>query len=242
MFYRFRGQRRKAVDLDGLFSGPCFLIGGSPQLNEVKDKLASEPIMKAAMNNTGTVVRPDIWIGADRAENFSASILVDPSPMKFAVISRRDCDVKGKKWHEMPNTFFVSTKQMKPKEFFVPNRDFSWDKNVFMISLQILHRLGFDTVFTVGCSFSITKESQYCYETNLNENQVNYTQNTYNAAVRQVREILPIAEQNNFKIISCTPGSKLNDVVEFWELDRAIAHTLSVIPEHSTVDSKHPAD
>lgn len=241
MFYRFRGQRRKAVDLDGIFSGPCFLMGGAPYLSEIEGKLSRAPVVKVAMNNTGTIVHPTIWIGADRADHFSPSILLDPTPMKFAVISRRDCDVHGKPWKDLPNTFFVSTKQMKPKEFFLPNRDFSWDKNVFMLSLQIVFRLGFNVVYAVGCEFSINKESQYCYETDLSDKQIAYTQASYNTAIRQVREILPFSEQNNFKIISCTPNSKLNDVVDYWDLDRAIAQAASMIPEHSTVGCKHPA-
>ena len=242
MFYRFVGLRRKAIDLDSLYSGACFLMGGSPCLNEVKDELDKAPVVKVAMNNTGTIVRPTIWIGADKAENYSPSILADPTIMKFAVISRRDCEVDGKPWRSLPNTFFVSTKQMKPKEFFVPSRDFAWDKNVFTMALQLVYRLGFREVYTVGCSFKITKDAQYCYDTKLNENQVQYTQNTYNSALRQLRGLLPVAEKHDFRIFSSTPDSALNDLVDYVPLERAIAKVASAIPPHDTTSCKHPAD
>jgi hypothetical protein len=240
MFFRFLGSRRKAIDLDDIFSGPCFLLGGAPQLNDVKDRLSSSPVVKVAMNNTGTIVQPTIWIGADKAENFSASILQDPVPMKFAVISRRDNEVNGKQWKSLPNTYFMSTKQMKPKEFFVKNRDFAWDKNVFMMALQLVYRLGFREVYTVGCSFKITKDSQYCYDTELDQKQVEYTQNTYGAALRQIREILPLAEQEQFHICSCTPDSKLNDLVDYQDLGTALRRVEGMIPSHNTVNCKHP--
>ena len=239
MFFRYDKGRRKAIDLDGIFSGPCFMMGGSPQLLDAKDLLLSKPVMKIAMNNTATVIRPELWVGADRAENYSSSILLDPAPMKFAFITRRDCNVNGKKWMDLPNTYFLSSKKMKFNEFFLKNRDFSWDKNVFMLTVQLAHRLGFNPIYLVGCSFVIDKGNQYCYETHLNDNQIEYNQGTYNSVLRQLKEVIPFAKKAGLEIISCTPGSKANDIVQYIELDRAI-NSIEVF-DHDTINCRHPA-
>ena len=240
MYFRYKGNRRTAVDLDDLYSGPCFLLGGSPQLNDVKDQFVNKPIVKMVMNNTATIVRPDIWVAADIAENYSTSVIIDPAPMKFTYITRRDCAVGDKTWKDMPNTYFMSSKKIKPPEFFLRGRDHTWDKNVFTLSVQLAYKLGFRELYLVGCSFKIAKDSQYCYERELNKDQIRYNQRTYNMAVNQVKELLPYAEKFGLKIISCTPDSAINDHVEYCDLSQAIKKVVSAIPPHSTAHCKHP--
>lgn len=240
MFFRFDGAVRKAIDLDNIFSGSCFLLGGSPCLAEMKNKIAYQPVAKMAMNNTATIVRPDLWVGADISKNYSTSILADPALMKFTYISRRDTPVGDKKWRDMPNTYFMSSRQMKPNEFFLKNRDFSWDKNVFMLAIQLLYRLGFRRVYLLGCSFKIAQDNQYCYETRLDKGQVRYNQRTYDTAIRQVKGILGPAKEAGYEIISCTPDSKINDIVPFCDLNKVLQEELSKVPPHSTLDCNHP--
>jgi hypothetical protein len=241
MFFRFIGERRKAIDLDDTFSGPCFLLGGAPSLKEVKDLLVNQPVVLAAMNNTATVVRPDIWVGLDVPANYSSSVLLDPSPMKFTYITRKDDLVEGKAWKNIPNTYFMSSTKQPNAAFFLKARDFCWGKNVFTIALQLLYRLGFRTVYTVGCEFNINKEYQYCYETKLNDNQVDWTKKTYDSALRGVREVLPLAEDVGFKLISCTMNSRLNDLVEYEDFHEVLGKLRALIPNPNTI-CRHPVD
>jgi hypothetical protein len=241
MFFRFIGTRRKAIDLNGAFSGACFLLGGSPQLNQVKDLLVDQPIVTAAMNNTAAVVRPNIWIGADIPINYSASVVLDPAPMKFAFITRRDHPIGDVTWKDVPNTYFMSSKQEGAEAFFLKNRDFTWGKNIFTVSLQVLYRLGFTTVYTVGCAFHINKNYQYCYDTDLNDAQVDWTARTYDMVLRQMRDILK-HKPNSFQVVSCTPNSRLNDLVGFCKLEDAIGNATIGIPAHQTKGCRHPVD
>jgi hypothetical protein len=239
MFYRYVGQRRKAIDLDGIFDGSCFLIGGAPSLSAVKDKFIGKPIVKMAMNNAATVVRPDLWVGADIPSNYSSSVILDPAPMKFTYISRRDDVINDIPWKNIPNTYFVSSSQIKECSFFLNGRDFVWLKNVFTLALQILYRLGFNKVYTIGCAFKINKDSQYSYDTKLNDEQIKYTLNTYNSVMNQLAEILRNTPQG-FELISCTPDSRLNDLVKYVSIDDAIKEAVSHIPTPNTIDCKHP--
>jgi hypothetical protein len=240
MFFRYIGGMRKSIDLDDIFSGSCFLLGGAPCLGDVKDKLENTPVIKFAMNNTATIVRPDLWVGADVSKNFSDSVLLDPGPMKFAYITRRDNMICGTKWKDVPNTYFMTSVEMKSNEFFIKNRDFVWDKNVFTLALQIAYRLGFRRVYLVGCSFKITQDSQYCYSTKLDAGQVRYNQRTYNTAVDKLKNLLRFADSAKLEIISCTPDSKANDILRYVPLDDALQEELAKIPPHSTVGCNHP--
>lgn len=241
MFFRFVGERRKAIDLDNTFSGSCFLLGGAPSLKKTKDLFINQPFMIAAMNNTATIVRPDIWIGLDVPANYSESVLLDPSPMKFTYITRKDETVGQKSWREVPNTYFMSSVKQPTSALFLKARDFCWAKNVFIISLQLLYRLGFTTVYTVGCEFNINKNYQYCYKTELNDEQVDWTKRTYDSALRGVREILPLAKDVGFNIISCTVNSRLNDLVEYEDLSEALNRERLKIPNPNTI-CRHPVN
>ena len=228
------------MDLDGLFSGPCFLFGGSPYINEVKNKFDNKLIVKMVMNNTATIIRPDLWVGADIAENYSASILMDPAPMKFTYITRKNCMIGDKRWRDMPNTYFMASEKMEPNVFYLRGRNFTWCKNVFTLAIQVAYRLGFNEVYLVGCSFVTNKNNIYCYERKLNDVQIGYNQRTYDMALRQIKEILPYAKEFDFKIISCTPGSKINDMVEYYDISQALRKATSQIPSHKTTDCRHP--
>ena len=241
MFFRFIGERRKAIDLDDIFSGSCFLLGGAPSLKEVKDLLVNQPIVLAAMNNTATVVRPDVWVGLDVPANYSPSVLMDPAPMKFTYITRKDDLIEGNPWRSIPNTYFMSSTKQPNAAFFFKDRDFCWGKNVFIIALQLLYRLGFRTVYTVGCEFNINKEYQYCYETKLNEAQVDWTSKTYDSALRGVREILPMAADFGFKLVSCTKNSKLNTLVEYEDFHEVLGRLRAQVPNPNTI-CRHPVD
>ena len=232
------------VDLDGSFSNApaCFLVGGSPKLNEVDLEAFNYPgVLSMAMNNVATKFKPTMWLGADKAQGYSPSILLDPTFMKFTYISRVDCKVNDAEWKDLPNTYFIgSDDKMRADRFFEPHRDFIWWKNVFMLSLQVLYRLGFRKVFTVGCEFRINQKYQYAYDTAMSDKQINYNQRTYSMVVDQLKSIQPHAKKVGFEVISCTPDSKINDFVPYLDFDKAIKYVTEQIPTHDTGTSSHP--
>ena len=241
MFFRFKGGRRKAIDLDNTFNGSCFLVGGGSQLKEAKEKLNDSRIVTMAMNNSGTQISPNLWVGADKAEYYSESILMNPGVMKFAYITRSGGDVHGTPWKLLPNTYFITgLSNYVEKAFFHRGRDFVWWKNVFLIAVQILHRLGFRRVYTVGCGFNISPDKIYGYKTDLTKDQVAYNQRTYDMVVGQINGVLPYAADTHFELISCTPDSKLNGIIPYMELDQALEEETKKIPEHRTTGLQHP--
>lgn len=244
MFYRYVGTRRKAADLDNTFSGACVLVGGGEQHKEYSDALEKANFVTMAMNNTAASFRPSLWIGCDQAANYSSSILLNPAIMKFAQLNRMGCELPeqpGVKWRMLPNTFFFPTQIEYPfRSFFHRGKNIGWWKNVFLAALQVIHRLGFNRVYTVGCGFNISVDKQYGFPSQLDERQVQYNQNTYNLAVGQVKAILPFAVEANFEIISCTPDSQLNSLVPYVSFDKVYKELQALVPAPNTLNVRHP--
>jgi len=243
MFWRFVGGRRKAIDLDNLFQGSCFLIGGNPELMQHRELLEDGDIVTMAMNNAGTFIKPTLWTGADEPNYYSSSILLNPSIMKFMYVTRADKMVKdtGIQARTVPNIYFTTGLPDFPdRGFFLRQRDCGWWKNVFMITLQILHRLGFSKVYACGCKFQIEKDQPYNFDRKLSDQQVEYNRNTYNCVLRQLKGILPYAQEAHFELISCTPDSALNELVPYMDIKEAVRREDDKVPANNTADCRHP--
>lgn len=240
MFYRYNKLNcRIPMDLDGAYGGSCFLAGGHPSLMDENLALLNQPgVMVMAMNNTASVLpRCDFWIGADKPMCYSPRILKDPRMMKFAMISRRNILAHDIDWKFIPNTyFFGTTEKWDIHNFLNFNRDFVWWKNTFYIAMQLLYRLGFRKIYLVGCKFDIEGKKQYAYDTKLDKDAVNWNKRTYNQVVENMIKIKSHFEQKDLELISCTPGSPLNEHFKTMSFEEAVEDTLKDFPREYSID------
>ncbi len=239
MFFRFDKGARIPVDLDGMFSGSCFIAGGAPSLlKENLDLLKQPGITVISMNNTASTVPTDLWIGMDKPKCYSSRILLDPKIMKFTVISRKDLMVGNKKMKELQNMYFfgANEKYFNVHNFLNPHRDFVWWKNTMYNILQLAYRLGFRKVYLIGCALKISKEEQYSYKMKLDEHQVDYNQKTYNNFVEKMKLLKKHFKEKGFEIISSTPNSSLNGLYPFVPFEDAIKEMLKDFPKEYDTD------
>lgn len=243
MFYRFTPDgRRKAIDLENLYRGSLFLCGGHSSLE--KEDLSSfhkHGLSVMAMNNTATLVRPQIWVTADNPTCYSESLLLDPGILKFGRLVHQDVEFLGKKWREYSSTFFYgdSDKIYSSKNLLNHYRQLAWWKNVFILSLQIAYRLGFRKIYLCGVGFKIDYQNQYAYESSLSPEEVEYNSRCYSDVVGQIQRALPHFKESGLELISCTPDSALNSLIQFLSLATAIEKELIDYPEHNTTRVVH---
>lgn len=243
MFYRYTARDvRLATDLDDLFlEEPCFIVGGAPDAKAFGEIARAKPgghIL--AINNAGTVVPRTLWVGGDKPACYSESILIDPTVMKFAVISRRKEIVMGQAWATCPNTYFFGTNEgFTHRNFLDRHRDLVWWKNTFFIAIQLAYRLGFRKIYLAGCGFKISKEQQYAWETKLGDDEIAWNTRLYNDSVAQLKGLLPHFQQRGLEVVSCTPGSLANDILPFEEPAVAWERIVGRIPPPNTVDKPH---
>ncbi len=239
MFFRFDKGCRIPIDLDGVFSGSCFIAGGAPSLLKENLELLKQPgITVISMNNTASTIPSTIWIGMDKPKCYSERILLDPKLMKFSVVSRRDLMVGDKKMKELQNMYFfgATEKYFNVSNFLNQHRDFVWWKNTMYDVLQLAYRLGFRKVYLIGCGFKISKEEQYSYKMKLDNHQVNYNQRTYNNFVEKMKLLKPHFKQKGFEVISCTPNSALNEFYPFVPFEDAVKEILKDFPKEYNTD------
>lgn len=224
MFYRISpDSRTKYVDLDDHFSGPLFLCGGHPSLADYDfEKLKTKNATIMAMNNAATVVEPNIWIGADKPECYSLSVIGNPRIMKFARLLYATEAIRPRTnitWGQLPNTFFygVDNGNTKPKDYLKNVKALCWWRSVFTTAIHLAYKLGFREIYLCGTVFALEDDKEYAYDVRLNDGQKEYNRKTYDATVRNVRNSLPALNNVGVKLISCSPNSQINEFLEYVE-------------------------
>lgn len=239
MFFRFDKGARIPVDLDGMFSGSCFIAGGAPSLLRENLELLEQPgLTVISMNNTASKIPTDVMVCADKPKCYSDRILRDPKLMKFAMISRKDLMVGDKKMMDLPNMYFfgANEKYFNVHNFLNYQRDFVWWKNTMYNVIQLAYRLGFRKVYLIGCAFKISKEEQYSYKTKLTNHQINYNARTYNNFVGKMKLLKKHFKEKGFEIISCTPNSSLNEFYPSMSFEDAVKDILKDFPKEYRTD------
>ena len=253
MYYKYSpAGARIPVDLDNMYTGKTlFLCGGAPSLKEEKQlhMLAEPGISVMAMNNTSSILPSvDFWVGCDKPGCYSPRILLDPKPMKFAIIAKREMTFMSDPFHEYklrdcPNMYFFGThEKWTATTLLKKDRDFVWWKNTFWVAMQLAHRLGFRKVYLAGCSFNIGNK-HYSYDFKLDDFQKNYNQRLYDQTITLMNIAKQHFDEQGFEVISATPDSKLNDTYPHVSFDEAIEDALKDFPSDYELNKcKHSSE
>jgi len=241
MIYRIQGLVRSRVDLKNSLSGACFLVGGGYQLPDVRTRLNDPRIFTMGMNNAATQFTPNLWTGADSPDHYSPGILFNPTIMKFIYMKFVDFVVNGKPMSSLTNAYFMPWRDAEAKHFFSDRPRIGWWGNVFTLALELLHYLGFRTIYIVGAGLHVDDRGAYGYESDLEDDELEFNQCTYDSVVRQVRCINEASEAHHLDLISCTPDSRLNKFLTYAPFDDAFGYEVAMIPEHQTTGLKRPS-
>lgn len=165
-FYRLHtDDTRQFVPLEGTFAGPvasaCWLIGGGPSLARLPwREIAGSPIPRMCVNLSGArLLRPTFWTSYDPSARFHRSVYLDPGVMKF-VHRRRALDLVPEttfKVCDCPNLYFFDRDRERGfADFLAPDRSgiADWADSLVQ-AIDILHRLGFRTLYLAGCEMRI---------------------------------------------------------------------------------------
>jgi len=240
MYYKFYSDtRKKEIDLDDLYAGQsCFLLGGAPSLKDYNlDFLNGPGIISMGINNVPAIIRTNFWVGGDKPRCYDPSILYDISILKFANYGKRFEQINGVPWTNYPATLFYPCKDDVPvSEFMHSGRDISWWKNTWFIAIQILWRLGFHTIYTLGADFYMTKSKQYAWETELKDKEIESNMLLYSQTLQRMRELKPYFDLHGLNIINCSKTSGLIQDFGYIPLEIAIEQAKSILP--SPIDTK----
>ncbi|MAT14606.1 MAG: hypothetical protein CMJ46_04975 [Planctomyces sp.] len=170
LFYRINTDRSEyPVALENTYAGgdasACWLMGGGPSFDEhAASVIAETPAPRMAINLAGAgLLRPTFWTSYDPSVRFHKSVYLDPGVMKF-VHKRRALDLVPEssfKVCDCPNLlFFERERQRQFTDFVAPHHTGIVDWSDSMVqAIDILYRLGFRTIYLVGCEMQISPSS-----------------------------------------------------------------------------------
>ncbi len=176
-----------------------------------------------AINTAYPRVQPDVWMGLDTVECYDRRLWAEPF-IKICRGNYGDMMLNGEPIRYFDNVYFASTKEPeKGKTMFdYRNHDdtLCWYKNTLASMLHLIVWMGAKKVHFVGCDMG--GEKDYHDDRKLTKKQREYNRRLYRNQVGFLKEHQKLAKQYGIEFISCTPGSPLNEFMEYKELDTAI--------------------
>lgn len=243
MFHRFyKDGSSRIIDLRDLYLGESlFIIAGSPAARkEQLTELYKPGIVTLAINNAATMVRPNFWVGGDRPECYSPSILTDVSITKFAPFGKHTMTCCGEEWRYKPSTLFFDCgdKGYTMDNLFTKHNHVVWWKNTWWIALSLAYTLGFRTFYLVGAEFNINKNHQYAWDTKLSDKAISSNVRLYSKTAEHM-----IKNKDKFfksvKIYNCCQPSALTDTYGYISVENAVKIEQRKLAVESTVDRPH---
>ena len=242
--YTPNGMRR-TVDIQDIFhGGTAMLVGGSPSLLEQPvDMLNDRGVLSMAMNNAAMHFQPTLWVSGDRPECYAPKILLDPTIMKFGIISHADVQLDkrydNRKYHQMPNQYFYIPEDNVPwDEYFANRRGVPWYNNSLFVGIHILYRLGIRKIILAGSDFGFSKTGAvYAHKTGLNDLEKKWNSDLYGSQAYELRRLKPLFDKFGLELYDSSLNSRISQVYTKLTFEEAIAMCKNAYPAVE-VDSK----
>lgn len=212
----------------------CFLIGSGTSLTAVDNKkLKNSGIMTIAMNNSASVIRPNMWCCVDEPTHFLASVWLDPTIMKFVPIDHMDkplWDTRDGKFEPLlkdgsqivvgdcPNMVYYRRNEKFCADRFLWEDTLNWGdcekfggaRSVMLPTMRILFLLGFRKVYLIGIDFKMSETQKYAFDQERSKEAINNNNKTYAQLIQRYKELKGHFDKAGFNVFNCSPNSVLD--------------------------------
>jgi 2-polyprenyl-3-methyl-5-hydroxy-6-metoxy-1,4-benzoquinol methylase len=191
-----------------------------------------------AINSAYPRVIPDMWFGLDRLACHHPRVWFEPFP-KITSLFKDDTE----KVRYCPEVYYATLDDGELTRMFLhrePDVRFSWERSTFLFALHFLYWRGHKTVYLVGSDHGGTRD--YWDDRQLTDAQRDNNRALHDRQLARLRQLAPIARQHGLSWISCTPGSRLNDILPYVPLEEALANCTKGMPENQRLLHSTEAD
>lgn len=219
--------KRETLGLD------VFFCCSGPSLGKVDVRNLSGPgRLIVGVNNSYPYIRPDIWFGMDDPNCYPREIFWEP----FIKIMRggyngRLCE--GKTVSKNFNIYYADVAPLKSQEdIFKKDGEsvvFAWNNNVIAVALHVLFWMGAKRIYFLGCDLN-NKEKDYNHDQKLSDENKAWAMSLYNDLYNWFKWLVPAARRYGIEIKSCSPNSRINDIMNYVELEEALSESEKEIP------------
>ena len=227
--YTPAGLKRTADIQDTLHGATCMLVGGSPSLLEQNiGLLGDRGVLSMAMNNAALHFKPTLWVSGDRPECYEPRILLDPSIMKFGIVSHAETQLDARynnlRYHQMPNQYFYIPEDNVPWDEYLANRrSVPWYNNTLFVAIHLLYRLGVRRIILAGSDFGFQKGNVYAHKTALNTDEQKWNRDLYNSQAYELRRLKPLFDKHGLELYDSSLNSRVSQVYRHVTLEEAVA-------------------
>ena len=210
----------------------AYLVCPGPSLAAVDASALNGPgRMIFAITTAYPTVRPDVWIGTDVPECYDRRLWAEPF-VKVVRGSHRDMSCEGRPLRQFPNVFFADLENAPVCEIFQRRGHdtvFIWNQNTFTTALHLMVWMGARRILLVGCDFGGARD--YHDGRRLSAPRRDGNRRLYANLVKDLQRLAPLAKTHGSEIISCTPGSPVNEFLPFLDLACALEASESQAPD-----------
>ncbi len=210
-----------------------FLMCSGPTLKDTDwNLLTQRGIITAAVNNAGTMFRPNIWFCVDKPGHFHEHIWNDPAVMKFARWCNRKNEIRtrvgkaivgtGEPAYTKPNTWFYEHQTKMDVNRFLTMYPLTWGTNnktdptkngkrsCMLPAIRTLYFLGFRKIYLLGCDFNMHPEATYAFDDPKTPSACKANNGTYERLNEWFGGMAPHFKEYGLQVVNCTPGGKLD--------------------------------
>lgn len=213
----------------------AYLCCPGPSLASVDATALDRPgIVTFALNTAYPHIRPRVWMGLDHPSCYDTRLWWEPFVKIVRMHTVNGVDLTlcgGQHVRYCPNVFFPDLEEAPAEKMFslrAHDVQFIWEKNTLAFALHVMIWMGARRIRLVGCDFGGDRD--YYDDRRLTDEQRTSNRRLYTQQVEMLRELHPIAARIGIEIISCTPGSPVNEFMPFVPLADAIEESCRRVP------------
>lgn len=208
------------VNIIDIYHGKSvFLICNGPSLKNIDWSIFKQPgILTFGMNNGAHNFRPNLWTSQDGVYKFMDSIWLDPTIMKFTLLSHRGRKIpNGTLVKDCPNMIYHKRHSHFDPETWLDQNQICWgipqklggSRSTMLAAIHICYLLGFRFIYLVGADFNMSTTSKYFFEQDRTDSAINHNNNLFKNLANYFAQLRPKLEAKGVYIYNCTPESHL---------------------------------
>jgi hypothetical protein len=249
--YNNSGQ---SISLENMYRNQqVFLTLSGPSLNSYDlSHLSKRGVMTMGVNNSWSVVKPNLWVSVDDPGNFLDIGWKDPTITKFVpvghfhkllVVKEGEGNFRPSQYRvqDMPGVYYFRRNLKFRAKSFLTENTINWGvdddvvdelgckggRSVMMAAVKLLYYLGFRTIYLLGADFNMEVGKQnYAFKQDRTESSVKGNNHTYNSLNKRFTALLPEFNESGLKIYNCYKESGLK-AFPYLSYDKAVAKAAS---------------
>jgi len=215
----------------------AYLYCPGPSLAEVDDGDIHAPgAVTFALNTAYPHVKPDYWLGMDFPDCYDTGLWGE-SFRKICRAGRENEIVGDIPIKQYPEVYAATTKRDVNMEYMFENVTghvpFAWFNHTFGVALHLMLWMGAKRIHLVGCDMGGPKD--YYDDRVLSPEDHDINRSLYGKIGNGfMSAFVRVGKKHGVEVISCTPGSPLNDKMPYLPLKDALAKSMAKAPQRGS--------